>query len=150
MTRALQQTIHVACRELGLDQDARRSLQLEVCGKTSMRDMTVDDLNAVLSRLKKDGFKTRSNGAPKHKLAPRKDLALVHVLWRKLGEAGVLERPGRDGLNAFVRAQFGDKWASVPLDIDTLRDPDQINAVIRSLKAWGKRAEIDFDWDRKR
>jgi phage gp16-like protein len=148
MTRALQRTIHAACRELGLDQDARHALQLEVCGKTSMSDMTEADLNKVLRRLKKDGFKYRSNGAPKHKLASRSDLRLVHVLWKKLGDAGALERPGRDGLNAFVRARFGDTWGSVPLDIDTLTDAEKINAVVRALKAMGRRADIDFDWDR--
>lgn len=148
MTRALQQTIHVACRELGLDGDDRRALQLEVCGKTSMSEMGEDDLKKVLARLKRDGFKPRSNGAPKHKLAARSDLRLVHVLWKKLGEKGVLDRPGRDGLNAFVRASFGDAWGSVPLDIDTLTDADKINAVVRSLKAWGKRADIDFDFSR--
>lgn len=149
MTRTLQKTIHVACRELGLDQDDRRALQLEVCGKTSMSDMNEDDLKKVLARLKKAGFKQRSNRAPKHKLAPRSDLRLVHVLWKKLGDAGALERPGRDGLNAFIRASFGEAWGSVPADIDMLRDAEKINAVVRALKSWGKRVGIDFDFDRR-
>jgi len=148
MTRALQKTIHVACRELGLDSDDRRALQLEVCGKTSMSDMTEADLTLVVKRLKKDGFKLASKGGSKRLLAPRSDLRLVHVLWKKLGEAGALDRADRDGLNAFVRASFGDKWGSVPADIDMLRDADQINAVVRALKAWGKRVGIDFDFDR--
>ena len=118
MTRALQQQIHVGCRHLGLDSDARRALQLEVCGKTSMTDMTEADLKLVISRLKKDGFNVTSNGAKKHKAASRADLRLAHVLWKKLGDKGVLERPGRDGLNAFIRLRFGDKWQFVPADID--------------------------------
>ena len=148
MSRAAQRTIFAACRELGLDDEARRDLQLEVCGKTSMRDMSDDDLKAVLSRLKKDGFKQVSKGR-KHKAAPRADLRLVHVLWRKLGEVGALERPGRDGLNAFIRSQFGETWKSVPADVDMLRDPAQIEAVVAALKAWGKRAGIEFDWSRR-
>lgn len=149
MTRALQQTIHIGCRELGLDSDDRRALQLEVCGKTSMTDMTEADLKLVIKRLKKDGFEPSSKGRKKHPPAPRSDLKLIHVLWTKLGDAGALDRPGRDGLNAFIRATFGDKWGSVPADIDMLRDAAQINAVVRALKAWGKRANIDFDFDRK-
>lgn len=142
MTRALQQTIHVACRTLGLDQDDRHALQLEVCGKSSMKDMTEDDLKAVLKRLEQSGFKQSSHTRRRYKTAPRSDLRLIHVLWSKLRAAGALDRPGRDGLNAFIRARFGDAWQSVPADVDMLRDAKQINAVIRALKSWCKREGI--------
>lgn len=147
MTRALQKMIHVGCRELGLDRDARHDLQLAVCGKASMSDMTEAELKSVLDRLKKSGFKVSSKG--RRPAAPRADLRLVHVLWKKLGDAGALDRPGRSGLNAFIRTRFGDAWASVPADVDMLRDPEQIEAVIAALRAWGKRAKIQFDWDRR-
>ena len=146
MNRELQKTIHVACRELGIESDDRRALQLEVCGKTSMSDMTDVDLKKVLERLKKDGFQGVSRRQKKRPAASRADLRLIHVLWGGLGAAGVLERPGRDGLNAFIRARFGDKWEMVPADVDMLRDHVQIDAVISALKDWGKRADIDFDW----
>ena len=146
----MRNTIHVACRELRIDKDARHALQLAVCGKASMSDMTETELKLVVKRLKKDGFKQSSKGRSKRPLAPRRDLRLVHVLWKKLGEAGALDRADRDGLNAFVRSSFGDTWGSVPADVDMLRDADQINAVVRALKAWGKRENIDFDFTRGR
>mgnify|MGYP001327859438 CR=1 FL=1 len=71
---------------------------------------------------------------------------MVHVLWSKLGQAGALEKPGRAGLNAFIRRRFGDTWGSVPVDVDQLRDWQQIDAVLQALIAWGKREKIDFDW----
>lgn len=148
MTRRLQQMIHVGCRELGLDAEARRDLQLAATGKASMRDMTEADLQLVVDRLKSDGFKAKGSG--KRKAAPRADLRLVHVLWGKLGAAGALREPGRAGLNAFIRKRFGDAWGSVPADIDMLRDADQIDAVVQALKVWGKREKIDFDWSRFR
>ncbi|MEM7667729.1 MAG: regulatory protein GemA [Pseudomonadota bacterium] len=147
MSNSLRRLIHVGCKELGLDQDDRRALQLEICGKESMSDMSGDDMKAVLERLRRDGFTPTLLGPRRRSPAPRSDLRLCHVLWRKLGEAGELERPDRDGLNAFIRSRFGDHWQSVPADIDMLRDPDQISAVIRALKSWGKRAEIDFDFE---
>ncbi|AZV77955.1 regulatory protein GemA [Parasedimentitalea marina] len=146
MNRALQQKIHIGCRELGLDGDARRALQLVVTGKASMKDMSDAELLKVLKRLKSDGFKTSSKGSKKHKAAPRPDLRLVHVIWTKLGEAGELRDPSRKGLNKFIRDQFGNVWGSVPADVDMLRDHKQINAVIQALKAWGVRAGIDFNW----
>jgi len=144
MTRSLQKLIHVGCRELGLDADARHDLQLAVCGKASMSDMTEAELKRVLDRLKNSGFKVSSK--VRRPAAPRADLRLIHVLWKKLGDAGALERPGRAGLNAFIRARFGDTWQSVPADVDMLRDHGQIEAVVAALKAWGKRTGVDFDW----
>jgi phage gp16-like protein len=145
--RALQRKIHVACRQLGLDGAARHDVQLAACGKASMRDMNDADLQLVISHLKERGFRPTSpnkTGRKFHKPAPRSDLRLVHVLWRLLGEAEVLEKPDRAGLNAFIRSQFESKWKSVPLDVDMLRDDKQINAVVRALKSWCKRAGIEL------
>ena len=143
MTRALQKLVHVACRELGIDGEARRDLQLAVTGKASMLDMSEADLTKLMDRLKADGFKV----SPKpRKVAPRADLRLIHVLWSKLGQKGVLDRPDRAGLNAFIRARFEATWASVPADVDMLRDHKQIDAVVQALKDWGRRTGIDFDW----
>jgi phage gp16-like protein len=145
MSRALQRKIHVGCRELGLDSDARKELQLIVTGKASMTDMSEADLTAVLNRLKQDGFKA-SSGIRKHAKASRPDLRLVHVLWRKLGEAGQLRDASRAGLNKFIRSRFGNAWNNVPADVDMMRDHAEIDQVIQALKSWGQRADIDFDW----
>ncbi|MEL6639735.1 MAG: regulatory protein GemA [Pseudomonadota bacterium] len=146
MTRALQKLIHVGCRELGLDAQARRDLQMATCGKASMTDMTAVELTAVLDRLKADGFQIKAAGHRPE--APRRDLKLIHVLWSKLGDAGALKRPGRAGLNAFIRSKFERSWDSVPADVDMLRDHAKIDAVIRALMSWGKRENIDFDFGR--
>lgn len=150
MSRSLQRLIHVGCRELHLTQDDRRDLQLAVCGKASMSEMTETDLTKVLDRLKADGFKPDFKGRKKHPLAPRADLRVIHVLWKKLGDADALRKPGRAGLNAFIRARFGKAWGSVPADVDMLREWQQIDQVIQALKNWGERSAIDFDWDQHR
>jgi phage gp16-like protein len=147
MSRTLQLKIHVGCRALGLDSEARKALQLIVTGKASMTDMTEADLNAVLNRLKQDGFKASSGTiSKKHAKAARPDLRLVHVLWRKLGEAGQLRDASRAGLNTFIRSRFGKAWSNVPADVDMMRDHAEIDQVIQALKSWGQRADIDFDW----
>lgn len=81
-TRALQQKVHVGCRQLGLDADARRALQLAATSKHSMKDMDHSELLMLIKRLNSDGFKLSSKGPKKHKAASRPDLRLVHVLWR--------------------------------------------------------------------
>ncbi len=146
----LKRMIHVGCKELGLDDETRRGLQLIATGKASMAEMNEAELQQVVAALKKRGFKPYGNtyytgrkGRGKgHSPAPRADLRFVHVLWKLLGEAGALKRPGRDGLNAFVRSRFEGKWQSVPIDIDALRDAGQINDVTRALKDMCKRAGV--------
>lgn len=149
---SLKRMIHVGCKQLGLDADTRRDLQLVATGKASMSGMTEDELRLVIEALKNRGFKpygsphfTSDKGrAPGrgHAPAPRSDLRFLHVLWRKLGEAGALRTPGRAGLNAFVRSRFEGKWQSVPIDVDALRDAGQINDVIRALKDMCERAGV--------
>jgi len=143
MTRALHQKIHVVCRQLGLDAETRRDLQLVATGKASMRDMDQGDLQKVLKQLEARGFKASvTGGKARRPAAPRADLRYVHVLWGLLGRAGKLTKPGRAGLNAFVRSRFEAKWGVVPLDIDTLQDAGQINDVTRALKDWCAREGI--------
>ncbi|ALF02074.1 MULTISPECIES: gp16 family protein [Salipiger] len=144
MSRSLQKMIHVGCRELGLDREARHALQLSVTGKDSLADMSEAELTLIVNRLKQDGFRPKSGKRPK---APRKDLRLIHVLWAELGKAGELDKPGRDGLNAFIRRRFEGSWGSVPADVDMLRDWKQIDDVIQALKSWADRAGILLDWE---
>lgn len=147
---ALKRKIHMGCKTLGLDEEARRGLQLVVTGKASLSEMDEAELLAMVKRLEADGFKPSAGGKKRQKPAPRKDLRLVHKLWSELGKAGQLRDASRAGLNRFIRARFGDHWSMVPADVDMLTDWAQIDAVIQSLKSWGKRAEIDFDWSAHR
>lgn len=146
MTAALKRTIFVGCRDLGIDHDARRDLQLRVTGKASLTDMSESDLRAVVGALKESGFKPRSTGR-KHPPAPRADLRLIHVLWRKLGEAGVLRDGSRMGLNAFVRKRFGASFGAELIDIDAMRDAGQIATVIDALVSWCDREDVALDED---
>lgn len=137
-------TIHVAVRDLGLDDDSRHALQLLVTGKASLTAMTPAEQAAVLEALKARGFKAAGGkgGRSYRRPATRRDVRLCHVLWGKLVRAGVVDLPGAAGLNAFIRARFEKAWGAVPFDIDGLRDWKQIASVIEALKAMGDRAGI--------
>lgn len=151
MNLALQRKIFVGCRQLGLDEDTRRDLQLVATGKESLSDMDDAEMRKVLDALKAKGFKptSRAGKLKNHRqAAPRADLRYVHVLWGLLGRAGHLEKPDRAGLNAFVRSRFEGKWQSVPLDIDMLQNAGQINDVTRALKDWCRRKGIETEQQR--
>ncbi|QYK42844.1 MAG: regulatory protein GemA [Paracoccaceae bacterium] len=143
MTRALKTLIHVAARDLCLDAETRRDLQLTVTGKASLTDMTEADLEAVVEALKKRGFKPSGGARARRAAAPRGDLRLAHVLWGKLSKAGAVATPGAKGLNAFVRVRFGAAWGAEPIDVDSLRDARKIATLIEALKAMCARAGIE-------
>ncbi|WP_054006424.1 regulatory protein GemA [Cypionkella psychrotolerans] len=139
-------TIHVAVRDLGMDNDTRRDLQLLVTGKDSLTAMTPAEHLAVLEALKARGFKPSAGKASRthRRPATRGDIRFCHVLWGKLVRAGAVDLPGAAGLNAFIRARFEKSWGAVPFDIDGLRDWKQIATVIEALKAMCARAGIDL------
>lgn len=143
MTQALKRKIFAGCRELGIDTETRKLLQAEVTGKESLADMTEPELKLVINALENRGFKPTKTGG--YKRAPRADLRLVHVLWKKLGDAGILTNPTRDGLNAFIRRRYGTAWGAVPRDIDDLREWEKIDTVIQALLQWCDRAGVSVD-----
>lgn len=145
MTRALQKLVHVGCRELGLDGEVRRDLQLVVTGKASMHDMDEADLTKLVAALKERGFKPHAGKArAKRPPAKRADVRFAHVLWGKLHKAGAVTQGGAKGLNAFIRARFEKSWGAATFDIDTMQDHRQIATLIEALKGMCARAGIDL------
>lgn len=145
MTRALQKLVHVGCRELGLDGEVRRDLQLVVTGKASMHDMDEADLTKLVAALKERGFKPHAGKArAKRPAAKRADVRFAHVLWGKLHKAGAVTQGGAKGLNAFTRARFEKSWGAATFDIDAMQDHRQIATLIEALKGMCARAGIDL------
>ena len=145
MAAPLTRTIMVGCRQLGLDEETRRDLQLRVVGKASLRDMTPCEQQKVLDALKAEGFRPNGGAKARRAAAPRGDVRFCHVLWGKLHRAGAVDLAGAKGLNAFIRSRFEKAWGAAPIDIDQMRDWQQIAAVIEALKGMCKRAGIEVE-----
>lgn len=142
MTRQLQRLIHAGCRELGIDTETRHLMQIAATGKASLSEMSEPELRQVVAALEARGFDPGTGR--RHPPAPRADLRYVHKLWALLAQAGAIKRPGRAGLNAFIRTRFEAHWGgAAPADVDMLRDAGAIRDVIDALKAMCKRAGID-------
>ena len=133
--------IYARSKEVGLDEDARRDVFEQQTGKRSLSLMTPAEVSKVDAHLKtlapqKKGRKPE---------AKRADVRFIHVLWRKLKEAGVLTDPSRAGLNKFIRARFGDAWGAETIDVDALTNHHHIATVIEALKDWCQRAGVELD-----
>lgn len=148
MTEKLRKMIHVGCKKLRMDDDDRHDLQFVTTGKTSMTDMTEEDLRQVVMALKEKGFDP-SFDSPRRPMAKRKDTKLCHVLWGKLVRAGIYDMRGAEGLNAFIRSRFATSWGAAPIDIDMIQNGRQIQDVVQALKAVCRRNHIPIDRVRK-
>jgi hypothetical protein len=124
--RRLIQAVRAAARRIGLDDEDRREIQVEVTGKASMGDMNAAELGRVLDRLNR-GWK----GPSGH----RAHVGKVRALWWTLYWLRAVEQPSDRAIDAFVKRQAG---------VDALRflDHRQAHAVIEALKAWAAREGV--------
>lgn len=129
--------IHVAKRQLGLDDDAMRDVYQRVTGKRSLRDMSPAEQNNVVQELRRSGFKPASTGSRKGlegKYAPK-----LQALWIAAWNLGIVKNKDDRALIAFVERQTGLSH------VRFLRDADDAGKAIEALKGWMMR-EAGVDW----
>lgn len=121
---ALIAKLHVAKKQLGMQDDEYRDLLEKLTGHRSAADLAEAQLHKVLSRLGDAGFKPK-------KSAPGGKAHVAHILklWAELGVLGALSDPSDAALRAFVQRQTG---VSAPQFLN----PKQANKVIEGLKGW--------------
>lgn len=120
-------TIHVAKKQLGMEDDTYRDMLWSLARVRSAGDLDFAGRRAVLDHLKACGFKR--TGPMARDPQSRK----VRALWLALRDLGALRDASERALNVYVARQTGAKtlqWAS----------SEQLNQVIESLKAWQHRA----------
>lgn len=130
--------IHVAKRDLQLDDDTYRAILQRVGGKDSSSDLTVPDLEKVLEHMKRSGFKVRSKAkqpAPaksSRPLAQDAESKKIRALWLFMHQIGVVKNPSEDALASYVKRITG---------VDALQwiNGDQAETLIESLKKWAMR-----------
>ncbi len=125
--------IHVAKRELGLDEDTyRAALGTAVPGKTSAADMTLVELEKALEHLKKKGFQVRPK-AGSRKLADDAQSKKIRALWLEMHGQGIVKHGDESALAAYVKRITrveALQWLST----------EQASRVIEALKSWQSRA----------
>ncbi|EAN5774924.1 DUF1018 domain-containing protein [Salmonella enterica] len=133
-------TIHVAKRELRLDEDTYKDALHTATGKTSCRDMTLPELSKALAAFKKRGFKVRSK--PQNRaLKPATVTAKIRAIWRLMHAQGFLGSDSEAALNVWVRKQTASanggegvanyQWLE--------REPALASDVLERLKRWHRR-----------
>ncbi|EJX0630364.1 regulatory protein GemA [Salmonella enterica] len=117
--------IHVARRELHLDEATYRLLLKTHSGGESLRAMSDAQLVRVFAVMKKQGFKVTSKEPP----AYDKQAAMIRALWQELVACSAVRDGSSSALNKFVQRQTGIarlEWLN----------NQQASQVIEQLKKW--------------
>lgn len=123
--------IHVARRELAMDEDTYRLLlsgMQGLGGATSTADLSVPNLYRVLEQLKQRGFKVRPS-KKQRPLAADDQSKKIRALWLTLHGLGEVRDPSEEALAKFVLKMTGVQalqWLG----------SEQASQVIENLKKW--------------
>ncbi|MDR1310636.1 MAG: DUF1018 domain-containing protein [Burkholderiaceae bacterium] len=138
----LVRLIHVAKRDLRMNDDTYRDILFKVGKKKSSADMTIPELEHTLEHMKKCGFKVRHKNktAGQRKpatpcsrtLADFPEARKIRALWLFLHQLGLVKNPNEAALGAYCKRITG---------VDALQwmDGDQVLTMIETLKKWAMR-----------
>lgn len=135
-TRALRAKIHIAKKQLGLDDETYRAiLARHGEGKTSSRELTIAQMDAVLREFTGKGWAPtppKSKGKQGRKLATGPEIEKIRALWLWMHEIGIVRNPSESALAGYARRMAG---------IDDLHWADgwQCHRLIETLKKWAQR-----------
>tara|TARA_B100001939_G_scaffold72990_1_gene61160 strand:- start:11895 stop:12311 length:417 start_codon:yes stop_codon:yes gene_type:complete len=136
MSNALLAQIHIAKKDLGLDDATYRDVLHQVAGKESARDLSDRDRRRVIDHFREKGW-TPARKNKKYPASRKAHVRKIYALWWNLGRSGKLaaqKSQWRAALCAFVERMTGidnPEWLNV----------DEANIVIEALKDWTKRGE---------
>ncbi len=126
--------IHIARKELGMEEEDYRAMLQDVAGVGSSADLTVAGRSKVLRRLEKLGWKPKTR-KPRQKITAREPVdRKIRALWLDLANLGAVRDRSEKALNSYVSRQTGvDRldWLS----------SKQAEKVIEALKQWQSRVE---------
>ena len=130
--------IHVAKKQLGMDDDTYRAKLANITGKSSVKDMSEPERQKVLTVFRNDGFRPAESKPSAGKLTGPFAKKL-QALWIAGYNLGVVSDRRDAALLAFVKRQTG-------LDaVRFLHHADDARAAIDGLKGWLRReAGVSF------
>lgn len=125
--------IHVANKQLGLDEDTARDLYERITGKRSLREMSDRELRLIITEHRQQGFKPAEKGL-QGPFAKK-----LQALWIAAWNLGIVRDRTDAAMLSFVKRQTGIDHTRFLLDAE-----DSAKA-IDALKAWMTR-EAGVDW----
>lgn len=124
--------VHIAKKQLGMDDDMyERFLRLHTRGKTSAKDLSITELQVLITAFKHAGFKPALNKSKgvKYKAATSRKIV---SLWIQLKDAGKVRNSSDKALR---------QWCQTACELEELPsldwlDEDNSAKCIEALKSW--------------
>lgn len=141
--------IHVARRELRLADADYRALLEGATGKTSCTQLNLQQLDAVLAALKKQGFKHRLPADKQRKYSPQSGRARtaeadkIRAIWITMARQGAVNDGSEPGLNAWVARITRQINGGVGVANVGWLDEPLAGQVLEALKQWHGRVLAD-------
>lgn len=130
--------IHIAKKDLALDDDTYRAALKSATGKTSCSDMSLSDLMKVVEAFKKRGFKvTRKKGRSPKSKGRRVDK--LRAIWIEMSKAGLIDDGSEPALLAWVKHELSRSGMTPPASLEWLENHEAMNRLLEQLKKWDKR-----------
>ena len=144
---ALIKLIHVAKRELALDDEAyKAAIEGVAQGKTSSADLTVTQLEMLLERFKSAGFKRQSTASKTRRKSPvagtpvrTPEISKIRAIWITMRQHGFLKDGSETALNSYVQRMTIKLNGGVGVaEVGWLNDALAVK-VLEALKGWHRR-----------
>jgi len=134
--------IHVARRDLDLDEQRYRDILLEATGLDTCRELSLDELDRVLDCMRRLGWapappRGRYSPASRQKKPGEKTQAdKIRAMWISMHHAGVVRNPSEASLAKFCERLTGKHTP------DWL-DAHEATIVIQALTAWARNEHVE-------
>jgi phage gp16-like protein len=116
--------IHIAKKELKLDEATYRGVLWDLYGRESAADLTERQAADLIEHFRQKGWRPSSF----------RQRGLIHVLWRQLANVGEIKSPDEKSLASFVERAAGKDDPRKLTVVEASR-------VIEMLKRWVERVE---------
>lgn len=131
MSRAMLAKLHIAKKEVGLDDDTYRDVLERLTGQRTAKGLSTMQIARVLDDMRARGW-TGATAPSKRQPSAAGLVRKIWALWSDMCEAGIPREPTREALRSFVQRMTGvgsPEWLDV----------EQARKVIEGLKAWKAR-----------
>lgn len=145
MTRALIAKIHIAKKQLGLDDELYRSILADKAnGLTSCAEMNLKQLEAVLDHFKAKGFKAIKSPKGRRMSPPSGNAKLpeidkIRAIWITMGQHGIVKDASETALNAYVKRMTAKQNQGNGIASVAWLNNATCHTVLEALKQWHRR-----------
>lgn len=141
--------IHIAKKQLALDEEIYREMLENLTGKRSCSEMAIGELYKVIKHLENVGFKRNRGGQPasrrKQYYSPKSQGQIIDVMraiWIEMHKEGIVRDGSELALTHWAKRASSQRNGGIGVDsLEWLeRDTKLASRVLEDLKQWRKRA----------